>query len=359
MPLFPFHNRTNHIERVLGDIRRGHPVSVRCGGNNVVILPVEHITDAIFSWLKQLSPVPFVALTSQRVKHISEDDAASSVLQLPLPDTLVSLQDISGMSGKIVKIAQAQPAGDVSEVAIASMKLAERLPAVVIFEGDAVSGGLQDLLTLSDEDIAFYQTQVEEGLQQVCEAPLTLKQAEDVRIVVFRAASSGKEHYAIVVGNPDAQDAPPVRVHSSCYTGDLLNSLKCDCRDQLHEALASMREYGAGVILYMMQEGRGIGLVNKLRAYRLQHEGYDTVDANELLGFDDDERPFAAAASMLQSLGYTSVRLMTNNPRKAAQLEACGVEVKERISHRMQDNVHNKAYLDTKFDRLGHLAEGE
>lgn len=159
---------------------------------------------------------------------------------------------------------------------------------------------------------------------------------------------------AIVIGNPDKNKSVIIRVHSSCYTGDLLNSLKCDCRDQLHEAIKYMESNGGGVILYLMQEGRGIGLVNKLRAYKLQSEGMDTVDANEFLGFDDDERPFEVAVKMLKILGIKKVRLLSNNPRKAKELQKLKIIVTELIPIITEHHEHVIRYLKTKSERLGH-----
>ena len=145
------------------------------------------------------------------------------------------------------------------------------------------------------------------------------------------------------------------RIHSECFTGDLLGSLRCDCGDQLRGAIAEISAAGAGVLLYLAQEGRGIGLVNKLRAYTLQDDGYDTMDANEQLGFDADERVFLPAARMLQILGFNQVNLMTNNPQKVTGLEACGVYVVERVTHTFPSNKHNEGYLRTKAARGGHL----
>jgi GTP cyclohydrolase II len=196
-----------------------------------------------------------------------------------------------------------------------------------------------------------------ERLLPVAEAAVPLEQAPDARIVAFRPADGGIEHLAILVGRPEQAEAPLVRLHSECLTGDLLGSLRCDCGPQLRQALARMAAEGAGVLLYMAQEGRGIGLVNKLRAYTLQDRGLDTLDANRALGFDADERSFLAAATMLEALGIARLRLLTNNPEKLAGLEACGVQVVGRVSHAIAPNGVNDAYLRTKASRFGHLLD--
>ncbi len=172
-------------------------------------------------------------------------------------------------------------------------------------------------------------------------------------IVAFRAEEDPGEHVALIIGAPNG--APPlVRIHSECLTGDVFGSLKCDCGPQLDAALDRIAAAGWGILLYLRQEGRGIGLINKLRAYALQDQGFDTVDANVRLGFDDDERDFSVAARMLGALGQNEVRLLTNNPRKAAALAELGVTVAERVPLQAGANPHNQAYLDTKRDRSGH-----
>jgi GTP cyclohydrolase II len=186
-------------------------------------------------------------------------------------------------------------------------------------------------------------------------ARLPLASAEDTQVVAFRPDDGGPEHLALVIGNPDVNQPVLTRLHSSCLTGDVLGSLKCDCGPQLHAALAAIAANpGGGILLYLQQEGRGIGLLNKLRAYALQDQGWDTVDANTRLGFEPDERDFSLAAAMFKALGVSSVALMTNNPLKVAGLAAHGFTV-SRVAHDMPPNPHNAAYLATKRDRQGHM----
>ena len=179
----------------------------------------------------------------------------------------------------------------------------------------------------------------------------------DFRIVGFWNDADGREHVALVKGDVrDAHDVP-VRLHSECLTGDAFGSLRCDCRAQLQKALGCLSESDVGILLYMRQEGRGIGLTNKVRAYSLQDSGLDTVDANLALGFRDDERRYGVAAAMLRALGVESIRLMTNNPRKVDGLRVHGIEVTERIPHQLPPTGHNVHYLATKVERSGHLLD--
>jgi GTP cyclohydrolase II len=179
----------------------------------------------------------------------------------------------------------------------------------------------------------------------------------DFHIVAFSNNQDGKEHVAIIKGEVFGAEEVPVRLHSECLTGDVIGSLRCDCRDQLEAALKKIGEMDKGIVLYLRQEGRGIGLTNKVRAYSLQDKGMDTVEANLALGFRDDERDYAVAAHMLQALQVRSVRLMTNNPKKITQLEQYGVKVTERLPHILPSNEHNRFYLETKAAKSGHMID--
>ena len=190
-------------------------------------------------------------------------------------------------------------------------------------------------------------------------ATLPLEAAADAKIVMFRQPANREEHFAILVGKISAQTPPLVRLHSQCVTGDILGSLKCDCGLQLQAALKQMENDGGGILLYLAQEGRDIGLLNKIRAYALQDAGLDTVDANHRLGFETDERNFSPAAAMLKALGATRIKLMTNNPDKQSQLEKFGITIDQRISLSLPANPHNHHYLKTKKVRTGHLFDSE
>ncbi len=239
-------------------------------------------------------------------------------------------------------------------------KMARLLPAVVLARFEvwpdvAALASAEDLLTVTTAEIADYRFAAARSLEIVAEARVPLAGAEDSRIVAFRPSDGGIEHLAILIGRPDPEAPVLTRLHSECFTGDLLGSLRCDCGDQLRGAITAISAAGAGVLLYLAQEGRGIGLVNKLRAYALQDRGADTFEANEQLGFDADERVYLPAAEMLRKLGFRQVRLMTNNPDKVAGLSRCGIDVADRVRHSFPSNGHNEFYLATKTQRGGHL----
>ena len=192
------------------------------------------------------------------------------------------------------------------------------------------------------------------SIERYAEAELPTRSGP-FRVVVYRELGGDKEHLAVIAGDVQGAEDLLVRVHSECLTGEVLHSLKCDCRDQLDLALERIQAAGKGAVLYLRQEGRGIGLGNKIRAYAKQEEGLDTVDANLALGFEDDQRGYQMAADMLRDLGVESVALMTNNPRKVEGLESGGVKVSRREPHEVEAHEHNREYLKTKQDRLGHL----
>lgn len=247
---------------------------------------------------------------------------------------------------------QLEVANRVEQSALKLAKIAELLPAILLTDKIAID---IPILEVSVEDIENYSDDSSYQLYIAAEAPLTLKYAKNCRIIGFRSAFTAIEHYAIIIGNP--KENPAVRIHSSCYTGDVLASLTCDCRDQLHDAISYMAENEGGIILYLMQEGRGIGLINKLRTYKLQYDGMDTVEANRHIGFDDDERRFLPAAIMLKLLGIEKVMVMTNNPIKANNLAECGIEVLGTISHIAEIHEHNARYMETKATKMGHILQ--
>ena len=230
--------------------------------------------------------------------------------------------------------------------AIALSRRAGLLPALFL-DGDAG----EDAVSLSPADVESFEHA--ESLRIASRAKLPTRFAEKAEIVAFRSDEDGAEHVALLIGTPSGQ-APLVRLHSECLTGDVLGSLKCDCGPQLDSALEAIAASGWGILLYLRQEGRGIGLVNKLRAYALQDQGFDTVDSNLRLGFADDERHYTLAARMLEALAQEEVRLLTNNPRKVEGLEAAGIRVAERVPLKAGSGPHNRSYLETKRARSGH-----
>ncbi len=244
-------------------------------------------------------------------------------------------------------IATGEAAGAAMELA----RLAGILPAFLVL------AAAEEPSEVSAADLAHWTNPTNLTIQS--RARLPVDALEDAEIVAFRARDDLREHVALVLGRQSSERTALVRLHSECLTGDVLGSLKCDCGPQLDTALAAMadeaRAGGWGVLLYLRQEGRGIGLINKLRAYQLQDQGFDTVEANERLGLPGEARDFQVAARMIDLLGVGPVRLLTNNPAKVAALEAAGVVVVERVPHVLPANVHNRRYLATKRDRSGHL----
>ncbi|MGB7420160.1 MAG: GTP cyclohydrolase II [Erythrobacter sp.] len=243
-----------------------------------------------------------------------------------------------------------------ADEAVAAMEYARIAGILPAFMVDPVEGGEPHPLLASD--LAAY---TDAGrLDIVTRARLPIKACDDAQIIAFRSTADTREHTALIIGQQTGDRVPLVRLHSECLTGDVLGSLKCDCGPQLDAGLDAMarharEEGGWGILLYMRQEGRGIGLINKLRAYRLQDQGFDTMEANQRLGLPDEARDFPLAARMLQLIGARRIRLLTNNPAKLQALEAHGIAVVERIQHQLPDNPHNRRYLQSKRDRAGHL----
>ncbi|MEM7239586.1 MAG: GTP cyclohydrolase II, partial [Pseudomonadota bacterium] len=248
---------------------------------------------------------------------------------------------------------------DLHTLALQLTKQARILPAAVlaVFENrDRIADMAQQagLSSLSDEMVQRAGVSAIK-LSLVSGARVPTRFAKAGKCHVFRPEDGGEEHYAVEIGQPSRSAPVLSRLHSACFTGDVIGSLKCDCGPQLAAAMAQIAAEGAGVLLYMNQEGRGIGLANKMRAYALQDQGFDTVEANHRLGFEDDERDFRLGASILSEMGFSSVRLMTNNPAKVAMMELSGIAVAERVALRVGETEENRAYLSTKARKSGHL----
>jgi GTP cyclohydrolase II len=355
--------RLRVVHRALAELRRGVPV-VLLGQRNLAVLPAETADAAGIADLSAIALTPPVLLLADaRADAVLGSGGTRGTKAVALsralltPESLRSLADptaprLDGADPHAVK-----PPED-GDTALALLKLARLLPAALVAPVGTAPFALADslgLLSVPAASVLGYPDATATHLERVAEATVPLEDAPDARVVAFRAPDRGVEHLAILVGRPEACEAPLVRVHSECFTGDLLGSLRCDCGPQLRSALRRMAEEGAGVLLYLAQEGRGIGLVNKLRAYALQDGGLDTLDANRALGWDADERNFLAAATMLEQLGIGRIRLLTNNPDKVASLAACGIDVAGREPHTVPPNGVNDAYLATKASRFGHL----
>jgi GTP cyclohydrolase II len=236
------------------------------------------------------------------------------------------------------------------------VRLAFLLPAAITLPLDAPSA-LPALVHVTAEAIRNYRQNVMTKPRIVSRAPVPLEDIAESEFVVFRGGEGMRDQVAVIVGNPDPSEPVYLRMHSACLTGDLFASLKCDCGDQLRGTVRRMVELGGGVLLYLDQEGRGNGIANKIRAYRLQHHGYNTFDADEILGFDLDQRRFDFAAAMVRQLGYSRVRLLTNNPAKLLSLKEAGLDVVSTHRVGARNTLHNVGYLAAKRDLAGHMIE--
>ena len=357
------------VDRALGELRRGGlaVIGEPGSGRYVLVQAAEATTPHSLSQLADFAgSTPVLAITRRRADALRLDGARGVVAALQVPDGMAA-QEVRDIADPLSTISFrmppfANPDAETErclQAAIEITKLARLLPAalaaIVAIEPHRIADWIaqHDVVAITVDDVATYQENAARTLKPVSQARVPLAGAEDTRIVAYRPSDGGIEHLAIIIGEP--KEPVLIRLHSECFTGDLLGSLRCDCGDQLRGAIQQIAQAGAGVLIYLAQEGRGIGLVNKLRAYQLQDGGADTVEANEQLGFDADERIYAPAATMLSRMGIKRVRLMTNNPEKIAQLARHGIEVVERVAHAFPANGHNENYLRTKAERAGHL----
>ncbi len=338
--------------RALTDLRMGLPV-VLIGDENLLIFACETISDTRLKILSQ-SPDAMVCITDWRAKtlKIPAYDGDLARVRLPKDVTQTWVQAMADptldMQTPMKGPFDCLRAGSVDSLrlGISLAKDAHLLPAIVAAPVKEFDPSLTVLPT---------SVVANTGLMDVAKSYLPIAAAEKTRLTIFRPIPGGEEHYAIEIGNPDRDEAVLTRLHSACFTGDVLGSLKCDCGPQLNGALSQMGELGAGVLLYLNQEGRGIGLANKMRAYSLQNQGFDTVEANHRLGFEDDERNFDIGSEILKKLGFSKVRLLTNNPAKIQRLEKTGIQVVERVPLKVGRNVHSENYLNVKSSKSGHL----
>jgi len=344
------------VAEAAAGFRRGVPVTIRDGAGASAALAVETASDEAINALpgEALLVLSHARARTLKMRLYTKDVVAMKLEKGVRAGALRAIADPTAdlsepLKGPFDAVREALPARFAAAVKLA--KLAGLLPAVVVPRDGEVEGAFE----ISADDIVNYDDEVARTLTLVTRAHVPLEGAERAELAAFRAGDGGPEHYAIVINAPPTDQPVLTRLHSECFTGDLLGSLKCDCGAQLRGAIEAIEKAGGGVLLYLAQEGRGIGLINKLRAYRLQDQGFDTMEANERLGFEADERLYGIAAKMLNLLGYKSVRLLTNNPEKLAALEAAGVKVVERVAHSFPDNEHNRAYLRTKAEKGGHL----
>jgi GTP cyclohydrolase II len=343
------------VERAVSEFRSGRPVLITAAGGSITALPVDGMTEAMLIAFRLLSrPLrPFLLVTARRARVMGVEASGP---------TGISLDECSS-AGEIFSLASATqincqvelvPAGACAGAAIDLAKQAQRLPALLIGGGNpaAVHTCEPPLMAVAAVAVAQYRHASASAITFAAEATIPLS-GFSARFVVFRDGTGGTP-IAVIVGSPDLTQPVPVRLHSACLTGDVFSSRRCDCGDQLRLAFVKLAQHGGGIVLYLEQEGRGLGLVNKIRAYQLQDRGLDTFDANSVLGFDDDERHYGIAVRMLQMLGCTRVRLMTNNPSKLDGLSRAGIDVSGRLPLHGPINASNRRYLAAKATRGGH-----
>ncbi len=351
------------LTRARSDLRMGVPVVLSAGGEAALVASIEALDQARLADLRSFG-APVLAITERRATTLKARAYDGDLARIVPPSDadlgwLRSVADPADdlrvpMKGPLQSMREGAP--DLARAAIALAKAAHLLPAALLV---AVPNGLalaaeHGLTFLALDDIAPVLATLP-PMAEVVSARVPLVASSAGRVHVFRPEDGGDEHYAIEIGRPDRSQPVLARLHSACFTGDVIGSLKCDCGPQLRAALQQMGDEGAGVLLYLNQEGRGIGLANKMRAYSLQDQGFDTVEANHRLGFEDDERDFRLGADILRKLGFSAVRLLTNNPRKVAMMESCGLHVTERVPLRVGETAENRAYLATKAAKSGHL----
>lgn len=346
------------LARARADLRMGVPVVLLAGGVAALVLAAETATAERLADLRALGPVD-LAVTLWRAETLKARAYDGDLARIALPGDAelgwvrATADPSADLEWPLKGPYRTRRGGDAGlhRAAIALCKQARLLPAALVVE---LPGGVPAGLTALDAG-EVPPGHAAPDLIEVAAARVPLAVSEAGRVRVFRPLDAGEEHYAVEIGAPDRAKPVLCRLHSACFTGDLLDSLKCDCGAQLRAGLAQIGAEGAGVLLYLNQEGRGIGLANKLRAYALQDQGFDTVEANHRLGFEDDERDFRIGANMLKRMGFGEVRLMTNNPAKVAMMESCGLHVVERVPLKVGLTPQNEGYLRTKAVKSGHL----
>jgi GTP cyclohydrolase II len=360
--------RLRLIHRAASELRRGVPVVIGADKSLLVLAAETAGADGLAELEEVAGAHPFLVLAPARASAVTRTavSADKDEITVELPASLRRIEVYQALANPLdgqppvrerLRIVASPPGAG---AAISLAKIGRLLPAVlaapIAREVAAALAGRGYILVESADAQAYPKDEVT-GLRQIVSALVPLADAAESRVVAFRSDGSAFEHLAIVIGRPETHAAPLVRIHSECFTGDLLGSMRCDCGEQLRGAIRRIAEAGAGVLLYLAQEGRGIGLVNKLRAYGLQDLGLDTMDANRALGWNSDERNFLLGATMLHIMGINRVRLLTNNPDKVAALEACGISVAGREPHLFPPNGVNDEYLAAKAARFGHILD--
>ena len=344
------------VERALSEFRCGRPVIMTGVDEQTIALPVDGMSDDQLAAFRQLcAPLPLrLVVTGRRARSLGLAAAGPIALELNEADRAAEILALA-VDVQVERRLDASTPGGTAGAAIELAKLAQRLPALLVAPAGAAAAASCDppLIAIGAESVASFREAALGTLTVASAAQVPLNGGLATRFVVFRDVIGGTAT-AVIVGAPDFSQPVPVRMHSACLTGDVFGSRRCDCGDQLRLALARLEEEGGGIILYLRQEGRGLGLANKMRAYQLQDEGLDTLDANATLGFDDDERDYGIAVRMLELLGCKRVLLLTNNPAKLDGLAQAGIEVSGRIPLQGAINADNRRYLTAKATRAGH-----
>ena len=343
------------VDRAIAEFRSGRPVVISGGKTRVLALCVEAIDADTATDLHAFSQGQGrLLLPAARLRRLgAERRTTGGSIAFPVVDALRIGTLCLGLEARLD--APVAPLSDIDTAALELASLSLTLPGVFLAP---VTGKMPaGVVSVSAGDVHEFRRNAATNLALISRAPVPLEQSARTEFVVFRGGEGMRDQVAIIVGTPDIAKPVAVRMHSACLTGDLFGSLKCDCGDQLRSTVKQMAESDGGILLYLDQEGRGNGMANKMRAYKLQSQGWDTYDADEALGFDLDQRHFGFAADMLTQLGVTSVRLMTNNPLKIAALQDAGLSVAsdERVLGRQ--TAENVRYLASKRDRAGHFIE--
>ena len=362
-------NTRSPMERAILDLRQGGVVMIKDRRGQAGLVQAAEFTDQGSSIAEAVGGgMPVLCLTSRHSEALGgvnpampchtiaigalEDD---EILALILGDTARLPTDVGLLAEK---------EGSLPHLACTLLRRAKLVPAALLVRLTHLdnhqlqaAADTHHITVIDGPQLDMLNIETIAEVKVAAKAKLPLSMAPETDIVMFRQPTGREEHFAVIVAGGNINETPLVRLHSQCVTGDILGSLKCDCGPQLHHALAQMNEEGGGILLYLAQEGRDIGLINKIRAYALQDKGFDTVDANHKLGFETDERFFGPAAAMLNALGVTRIRLMTNNPEKIAQLSSHGIEIVERVALSLPSNPHNEGYLETKQSRTGHMLD--
>jgi len=360
-------------ERAIDEFRCGRAVAVVDGPVLSVYASIETVSPASTLALQAMGGgEAALILSGERGMALGIAGARDSAVALPLPrdaslPDMVQLASSAPREAGVMEQFSLTPksaALDTDRLIIQTLKVAWLLPAAMrVTVAPGCFGKIQSLMSsrvlhsVSAEGLARLLETLDQSVVKVSEATIPLADAANARFVCFRTSVGCREHLAVIVGAPDGANGTPVRLHSACLTGDVFGSLRCDCGDQLRQSVAALAALGGGVLLYLAQEGRGIGLANKLRAYALQDAGRDTIDADLQLGFRPDERQYGIAAAMLRELGYRRIRLMTNNPEKIDALMRAGIEIVGRLPLLATITPQNQRYMDAKRTRARHLLD--